>query len=319
LLFSICKAKALNLQGFFYICNVKRFIFFLFIFLFNQLNAQKVVIYGQDTICSNDKHASVFLDFQNKGVSPYSVVYSIDNILQDTIYTNLNVYNIKTKIPGTYLIEYFSDAVDNGLDSISGSAFVKVIQKPSIQLFVSNDTISIISPKVSFQVISDKSLKSQLWDFGDGSPITNKNNPTHLYSIENQTNSGKYFLSDLVVEDINGCFDTISHYIFVEKDHYFWMPNSFSPNNDNKNDNFCLYYDGIREKSFLFNVFSSDGSLVFSTKDINEIDCNLQKGWEGKHFKSDKLLLPDVYIYKLYFQDLRGWKHQKYGKIILSL
>ncbi len=291
----------------------------MFIFLFNQLNAQKVVIYGQDTICSNDKHASVFLDFQNKGVSPYSVVYSIDNIPQDTIHTNLNVYNIKTKIPGTYLIEYFSDAVDNGLDSISGSAFVKVIQKPSIQLFVSNDTISIISPKVSFQVISDKSLKSQLWDFGDGSPITNKNNPTHLYSIKNQTNSGKYFLSDLVVEDINGCFDTISHYIFVEQDHYFWMPNSFSPNNDNKNDNFCLYYDGIREKSFLFNVFSSDGSLVFSTKDINEIDCNLQKGWEGKHFKSDKLLLPDVYIYKLYFQDLRGWKHQKYGKIILSL
>ena len=307
------------MQGFFYICNVKRFIFFLFIFLFNQLNAQEVVIYGQDTICSNDKYASVFLDFQNKGVPPYSVVYSIDNHSQDTIHTNLNVYNIKTKTPGTYLIEYFSDAADNGLDSISGSAFVKVIQKPSIQLFVSNDTISIISPKVSFQVISDKSLKSQLWDFGDGSPITNKNNPTHLYSIENQTNSGKYFLSDLVVEDVNGCFDTVSHYIFVETDHYFWMPNSFSPNNDNKNDNFCLYYGGIRDKSFLFNVFSSDGSLVFSTKDINEIDCNLQKGWAGKHFKSDKLLLPDIYIYKLYFQDLRGWKYQKYGKIILSL
>ena len=120
--------------------------------------------------------------------------------------TNLNIYNIKTKIPGTYLIEYFSDAVDNGLDSISGSAFVKVIHKPSIQLFVSNDTISITSPKVSFQVISDKSLKSQLWDFGDGSPITNKNNPTHIYSIENQTNSGKYFLSDLVVEDIGRLF-----------------------------------------------------------------------------------------------------------------
>ena len=291
----------------------------MFILLFNQLNAQKVVIYGQDTICSNNGAATVFLDFQNKGIPPYTVVYSIDNIPQDTIITSLNVYNIKTKIPGTYLIEYFSDAVNNGLDSISGSAFVKVIHKPSIQLFVSNDTISITSPKVSFHVTSDKALKSQLWDFGDGSPITNKNNPTHLYSIENQTNSGKYFLSDLVVEDINGCFDTISHYIFVEKDHYFWMPNSFSPNNDNKNDNFCLYYDGIREKSFLFNVFSSDGSLVFSTKDINEIDCNLQKGWEGKHFKSDKLLLPDVYIYKLYFQDLRGWKHQKYGKIILSL
>ena len=160
------------------------------------------------------------------------------------------------------MVEYFSDAVDNGLDSISGSAFVKVIQKPSIQLFVSNDTISITSPKVSFQVISDKTLKSQLWDFGDGSPISNKNNPTHLYSIENQTNSGKYFLS---------------------------------------------------------NVFSLDGSLVYSTKDIDEIDCSLQKGWTGKNIKSDKSLLSDVYIYKLYYQDLRGWKYQKYGKIILSL
>ena len=291
----------------------------MFILLFNQLNAQKVVIYGQDTICSNNEHATVFLDFQNKGVPPYSVVYSIDNIPQDTINTSLNVYKIKTKIPGSYLIEYFSDAVDNGLDSISGSAFVKVIQKPSIQLFVSNDTISITSPKVSFKVISDKTLKSQLWDFGDGSPITNKNNPTHLYSIENQINSGKYFLSDLVVEDVDGCFDTISYYIFIETDHYFWLPNSFSPNNDNKNDKFCLYYNGIRDKSFLFNVFSLDGSLVYSTKDIDEIDCNLQKGWTGKNIKSDESLLSDVYIYKLYFQDLRGWKYQKYGKIILSL
>ena len=250
----------------------------MFILFFNQLNAQKVVIYGQDTICSNNEHATVLLDFQNKGVPPYSVVYSINNIPQDTIITSLNVYNIKTKIPGTYLIEYFSDAVDNGLDSISGSAFVKVIQKPSIQLFVSNDTISITSPKVSFQVISDKTLKSQLWDFGDGSPITNKNNPTHLYSIENQTNLGKHLLSNLVVEDVDGCFDTISYYIFVKTDHYFWLPNSFSPNNDNKNDKFCLYYDGIRDKSFLFNVFSSEGSLVYSTKDIDKIDCNLQKG-----------------------------------------
>ena len=291
----------------------------MFILFFNQLNAQKVVIYGQDTICSNNGPATVFLDFQNKGVPPYTVVYSIDNIPQDTINTSLNVYNIKTKIPGTYLIEYFSDAVNNGLDSISGSAFVKVIHKPSIQLFVSNDTISITSPKVSFHVTSDKALKSQLWDFGDGSPITNKNNPTHLYSIENQTNSGKYFLSDLVVEDVDGCFDTISYYIFLDTDHYFWLPNSFSPNNDNKNDKFCLYYDGIRDKSFLFNVFSSDGSLVYSTKDIDKIDCNLQKGWTGKNIKSDKSLLSDVYIYKLYFQDLRGWKYQKYGKIILSL
>ena len=291
----------------------------MFILLFNQLNAQKVVIYGQDTICSNNEHATVFLDFQNKGVPPYSVVYSINNIPQDTIITSLNVYNIKTKIPGTYLIEYFSDAVDNGLDSISGSALVKVIQKPSIQLFVSNDTISITSPKVSFQLISDKTLKSQLWDFGDGSPIINKNNPTHLYSIDNQTNSGKYFLSDLVVEDVDGCFDTISYYIFLDTDHYFWLPNSFSPNNDNKNDKFCLYYDGIRDKSFLFNVFCLDGSLVYSTKDIDEIDCNLQKGWTGKNIKSDESLLSDVYIYKLYFQDLRGRKYQKHGKIILSL
>ena len=278
----------------------------MFILLFNQLNAQKVVIYGQDTICSNNEHATVLLDFQNKGVPPYSVVYSINNIPQDTIITSLNVYNIKTKIPGTYLIEYFSDAVDNGLDSISGSAFVKVIQKPSIQLFVSNDTISITSPKVSFQLISDKTLKSQLWDFGDGSPITNKNNPTHLYSIENQTNSGKYFLSDLVVEDVDGCFDTISYYIFLETDHYFWLPNSFSPNNDNKNDKFCLYYDGIRDKSFLFNVFSLDGSLVYSTKDIDEIDCNLQKGWTGKNIKSDEVIaLRCLYIQVIFSRSSR--------------
>ena len=298
-------------------------IFYLIVlsFSFTKLIAQEVVIFGNDTICSNEKYASVFLDFQNKGVPPYSVVYSIDNVLQDTINTNLNVYNIKTKIPGTYLIEYFSDAADNGKDTISGSAIVTVNQIPNIQLFASSDTISLISPKVHFQVFSDKTLLSQQWDFGDGSPIIIKDNPTHLFLIEDQntTASEKYFLSNVIIEDFHGCSDTMSYFIYVEKDHYFWMPNSFTPDYDNINDKFCFYFKGLREKSFLFNIFSSDGSLVFSTKDINKMDCNLNQGWTGKHYKTDILLVPDIYVYKLYFQDTKGWKHQKYGKIILSL
>ena len=51
--------------------------------MFNQLNAQKVVIYGQDTICSNNEYATVFLDFQNKGAKTLSFLNRLDKIVME--------------------------------------------------------------------------------------------------------------------------------------------------------------------------------------------------------------------------------------------
>ena len=105
----------------------------------------------------------------------------------------------------------------------------------------------------------------------------------------------------------------------MQSDYFFWVPNSFSPNNDGLNDQFCIFFNGIRETTFLFNIFNSSGSLVYATDNIKDISCSFQKGWDGRHYKSNELLSSDTYVYEIYFQDLEGWKHKKFGTIILAL
>jgi len=103
----------------------------------------------------------------------------------------------------------------------------------------------------------------------------------------------------------------------MHSEYFFWIPASFTPDNDKLNDKLCLEFNGIRESTFLFNIFNSEGSLVFATNDVNGLSCSFEGGWDGNHYISGKELPSDTYVYEFYFQDLEGWKHKRLGAIIL--
>ena len=59
----------------------------------------------------------------------------------------------------------------------------------------------------------------------------------------------------------------------------------------------------------------SFSELVYSTNNINELDC--ENGWDGKHQISGIDLPFGAYIYQMYYQDFDGWKHQESSEIII--
>lgn len=272
----------------------------------------------EKTICSNATPAYIYIDFQNKGVPPYSFVYSIDNINQDTIITSLNIFEITTSIAGEYNIVYFSDAAVNGPDSITGSVIINVNPAPSAIIHVSEDTISPIDSRVRFFSFNNTNIVNWVWDFDDGNLIYEKN-PTYIFSVNDISVSSpyKYYPVKLVVEDVNGCLDTADYNICMKSDYFFYIPNSFTPDNDGLNDKLCVEYSGIRESTFLFNIFDSEGGLVFRTEDINILECSANRGWDGTHYITNKDLPADTYMYEFYLQDFEGWKKKDFGLIVL--
>ena len=50
-----------------------------------------------------------------------------------------------------------------------------------------------------------------------------------------------------------------------------YIPNSFTPDLDGKNDNFCISYHGLREETFTFNLYSRFSELVYSTNNIQDL------------------------------------------------
>ena len=112
-----------------------------------------------------------------------------------------------------------------------------------------------------------------------------------------------------------GCADTAYQQISITDDYWIYIPNSFTPDLDGKNDKFCISYNGIREATFTFNVYNRLSELVYSTNNIQDLLC--ENGWDGKHQSTGIDLPTGAYIYSIYYQDFQGWKHQEISEILI--
>ena len=95
-----------------------------------------------------------------------------------------------------------------------------------------------------------------LWSFDDGRDTTIEN-PIHIFS-----DPGNYEVK-LYVSDTNNCMDSVSHNITVYYDFILYVPNSFTPNIDGKNDLFLpkgLRMENIKVMNLLYSI---DGERKF--------------------------------------------------------
>jgi len=94
----------------------------------------------------------------------------------------------------------------------------------------------------------------------------------------------------VTVEDSAGCRQDEEVVIdFICSPKGLFIPNTFTPNGDGKNDLFRVRGYGIKELH-VFRVFNRWGEMVFETSDI-------EKGWDGT-FKGQRVS-PGVFVYSV--------------------
>ena len=279
------------------------------------INAQPAAfISANERICDNASFAIVKIDFQ--GNAPFTFIYAINGIEQASITTHDKSYCISTKIDGIYTLKSFRDAFHQG--DMNGSGEVTVVSAPTAIIHLLSDTLSVLYPHADFISESLGSIIEQKWNFGDNSDELIEYNPHHIFPVD-QFGIGisALYESSLIVTDDMGCSDTTKHQVWVREEYYMYMPNAFTPDGNDINDKFCIDYHAIREQSFLFKVYSSIGELIYQTTNPLELNCKMEAGWDGKHFKTKNDLPSDTYMYEIYYQDFEGWKYDEYGSITL--
>ena len=273
-----------------------------------ELPTIKAFISGNDTICDNEENpAEVSVSFS--GLSPFTFVYKHNGIEQDPIPTDLNPYIITTNEQGVYELISFSDATEIG--GISGQAFVTVLPSPNAAFHLTDsDTLNILDATTEFIDDSEGNIVSWEWNFGDNTAYDYTELPTHTFP-----ETPSVYTVSLVVTDENSCKSTTSRNITIQDKYWIYIPNSFTPDFDQINDKFCISYNGIREETFNFIVYDRVSTVVYSTTNIYDLDCN--NGWDGKHQTTGEDLPMGMYVYEVYFQDFEGWKNQDYGNIYI--
>ena len=264
---------------------------------------------GNDTICDNEEEAEIKIYFT--GTPPFTFSYSVNGNIQSDSSTYDNPYIIRTKTEGIYELVSYQDANNSG--EFDGSGLVTILENPNAIIHLESDTLSILHPTLSYvsQSTPVASIESLEWDFGDNS-YSQFASGFHEYN-----DSVASYTITLSVANNLGCSDTVIKNVWIGDDYWIYIPNAFTPDNDNHNDKFCIEYNAIKESNFIFNVFDRFSNLVYSTNNIVELSC--ENGWDGTHYKTGNDLPMGTYIYEVYFEDngFERWKHQERGHLII--
>lgn len=206
-------------------------------------------------------------------------------------YTNDGVYDISLYVVSTYGCR----------DTVTQTDVITVFPKPTAKFAATPPVVDVIYPFVEF---ADESIGATTFDFslGDGASSSQRNF-THEYP-----DTGHYTVVE-IVENQYGCLDTAEMVVVVTPTFAFYVPNAFTPNDDQINDEF--YGNGVGIIEWRMRIFNRWGEEIFWTMDYQNIF------WDGTHMKTGEPVQNGIYQYDIVVRDYTGENHRYKGDVKL--
>ncbi len=236
--------------------------------------SSSIVLFANDSICADE---IVFANVTDTNpIISFTYEWGPSNIL-----TSPSTGTSATFVPDSSQFIYITASASNGC-IIEDSLFIAVSE-------ISDGTVQATASEYIIPEGATVTL------FGTPDSLYYSWQPTNGLSNPNSQNTQAAVYQSTIftltaTDGICTKSDTVlvNTYGFICEDSYIYIPNAFTPNNDNEND--ILYVRGQLIESMLFRVFDRWGEMVFESTDRNY-------GWDGT-FRG-KLMDPDVYDYYL--------------------
>ena len=248
------------------------------------------IVSGGGSICSGDS-AAIVVDVT--GNPPWDISYSIDGAV--SVITSYNVPTIIYSVSeGTYTIPYIIDA--NSCSNVGiGSEYVDVLNKPQASIDYNPKDANMLDPEIRF-VNNSIFSNTYLWNFGDNTPYSTDFEPIHLYQEDN-------IYPVMLIAQNGPCVDTAFTLVTINSYYSLYVPNTFTPDGDGKNDYFQPKGVGISDyKIYIYNRW---GEEVFSSDDIDI--C-----WDGGEG------VAGAYSYLINIIDKSGQFREKSGFVLIE-
>ncbi len=178
--------------------------------------------------------------------------------------------------------------------TVEGSTQVIVI-KPTAD-FTTTSTTFFNDLPITFMNTSLNAVDYE-WDFGDGN-TDDFPHPSNTYD-----EPGLYYIT-LIAIDEKGCRDTIVKPINIEEEWYIYVPNTFTPDGDEHNDDWRAVTVGIKHVEVI--VFNRWGESVFIAEDRAFV-------WDGTY--EGRYVNDGTYTYKIRFQTNSGRDKTIHGHV----
>lgn len=196
--------------------------------------------------------------------------------------------------PGTTTT--YTVSVSDECQTFTVEASVEIIVKAPVADFTISSGLVFNDVPIRFQNLSQDAVTYE-WEFGDGQ------NSTEVHPNNTYDEYGSYTVT-LIATDWKGCKDTIQKPIFIEEEWYIYVPNTFTPDQDEFNGTFKVSTVGIRQLTI--QIFNRWGQLIFEAS-------NPRFSWDGTY--NGNIINDGTYTYKIDFITNSGREKQLVGHV----
>ncbi len=176
---------------------------------------------------------------------------------------------------------------------------VVVFPLPEAAFTVTPDKVDMVNPTVALTDLSSDNVTTHDWQLGDGQRTADI---AFLYTYRD---TGTYHITLLVTTEY-GCTDTAMGKVTVSPAFTFYIPNTFTPNSNGRNDVFRGLGEGYTDHRLL--VFNRWGEQIFE----GEGDM----GWDGTY--KGMQVQSGVYSYIITLRTWEGEEKQFVGHVNLT-
>ena len=239
-----------------------------------------------------DPHITYFKPITRNGRYSYSWVFGNGQSSTEekpSILFNTGTYDVSLEIVN----------LETGcVESMYVEDWIKIYDPPIAGMEASPKEV-FLGQKIYIDNLSKKSNIFSI-DFGNGH-IVDVAEPSYAYPT-----TGAYTITQTVSNE-SGCIDTLSQKVSVVHDYSAYVPNVFSPNDDQLNDEFIPIYKGVID--YKIEIYNRWGERVFNRNIGDKVN------WNGMY--NGEKASQDVYIYIAHFQTFSGKFIERKGHVTL--
>ena len=194
--------------------------------------------------------------------------------------------------PGCYDITLTTTDINGCSNSFTSIDIVCTEAYPVAAFSPSESVMSTINTEVLF-TNNSIGASDYSWDLGDNSPLTNVVNPLYTY-LEQE---GTYVIT-LIATTPLGCADTAYATIQINEALLFYVPNTFTPDDDDYNPVFQpVFTSGFDPYDYTLLIFNRWGEVIFESHDASI-------GWNGSYGSNGEIVLCEdgTYTWKIEFK-----------------
>ena len=227
--------------------------------------------------------------FTNNSSGPYTnSLWNFGNAVTST------AQNATTTLPspGCYDISLIVYNAAGCADTLTMDSLVCAVPGPQASFTATTSVIDYFTGQLELNNNSLGAISNNFWTFGDGSPNSILENPTHYFPDQTPAD----YLVTLTVTDTNGCIDTASAVFTLIELLNIYVPNSITIDGDGLNDVFLPVISNVDIiGKYELQIFNRWGALVFETTTPSE-------GWNGR-YKDSKDVQLGLYNWKITYTD----------------